>query len=303
MRFLTHFLLSVVGALALACALSYPLFELLVPYAPHLRFDRLATRLFQLMIVIILIGLCRAHRINSREQFGLGANGRTFGAQLGRGWLLGILSLAPVAVWILAQQIRTFQSPESPFALAKLLGSALVTGWAVAWFEEVLFRGVLQKSLRPLFLSAWPTFLILSAFFASVHFLSRTAIPAESVTPHSGWLLWQGLYASFLTPERIVDALVALFVVGVFLSWLTERSGTLALAIGTHAGWVTIIKLTIGLSTLSPAVTSLDGVNPQDGFVGWAVAVWSILLLIVLITEPKALGQWLYPERYSTDRG
>ena len=216
---------------------------------------------------------------------------------------LGILSLAPVAVWILAQQIRTFQSPESPFALAKLLGSALVTGWAVAWFEEVLFRGVLQKSLRPLFLSAWPTFLILSAFFASVHFLSRTAIPAESVTPHSGWLLWQGLYASFLTPERIVDALVALFVVGVFLSWLTERSGTLALAIGTHAGWVTIIKLTIGLSTLSPAVTSLDGVNPQDGFVGWAVAVWSILLLIVLITEPKALGQWLYPERYSTDRG
>lgn len=106
-----------------------------------------------------------------------------------------------------------------------------------------------------------------------------------------------------MTPERIVDALVALFVVGVFLSWLTERSGTLALAIGTHAGWVTIIKLTIGLSTLSPAVTSLDGVNPQDGFVGWAVAVWSILLLIVLITEPKALGQWLYPERYSTDRG
>ena len=234
MRFLTHFLLGVVGALALACALSYPLFELVVPYAPHLRFDRLATRLFQLMIVIILIGLCRAHHINSREQFGLGANRRALGAQLGRGWLLGILSLAPVAVWILAQQIRTFQSPESPFALAKLLGSALVTGWAVAWFEEVLFRGVLQKSLRPLFLSAWPTFLILSAFFASVHFLSRTAIPAESVTPHSGWLLWQGLYASFLTPERIVDALLALFVVGVFLSWLTERSGTIALAIGTR---------------------------------------------------------------------
>jgi len=301
MRFILQFVLSVIGALALACALSYPLFELIVPYAPHVRFDRLATRLFQLMIIVIVVQLCRAHQITSRAQLGLAPEWPILRRQLWRGWWLGVVSLVPVAGFLVLAHLRISQNLASPVALFKIIASAIATGWAVAWFEELLFRGILQRALRPLFLSPWPTCGLLSVLFASVHFLSRTPIPAESVTPASGWLLWQGLIASFLTPERIADAFVALIGVGLFLSWLTERSGSIGLAVGTHAGWVTVIKLTVGLTALAPNVTSAQGINPQDGFVGWAVATWSLILLVVLVQEPALLGRWLYPERYSPD--
>jgi membrane protease YdiL (CAAX protease family) len=301
MRFLGQFFLSVIGLLGLACLLSYPVFELIVPYAPHLRFDRLATRIFQALIILTLILLVKRHHLNQRASFGLSVSRATLIQQQWRGFCVGVLSLLPVVLCMDWFHLRTWQTIESSGSLVKILLSSVITGFVVAWFEESIFRGLLQGVCRSLFKSPWPTLALVGLFFASVHFLSRTAIPAEAVTPTSGWVLWQSLYVAFLTPSAIVDAFCALWLVSVFLGWLRERSGSIGLSIGAHAGWVSVIKCTVTLSVLNPQADYAFLLNPADGFVGWLVALWSLSLVGLLMYEPAMLARWLYPERYSPD--
>ena len=80
------------------------------------------------------------------------------------------------------------------------------------------------------------------------------------------------------------------FVAGVFLSMVRERTGSILLPIGIHAGWVMIIKLAKYLTNTS----YVDGqasfwVGEYDHITGWMASLWLGLIAVVYWyrTRPK----------------
>ena len=115
----------------------------------------------------------------------------------------------------LLQQMREMDDPAQ---LAALIFSAVIIG---PLLEEIVFRGLAQTSLLNFFgrRARWRVILLASAVFAAAHV---------------GLTTWH--------------ALPGLFVLGVVLGWLYERTGSLWPPILVHAGfnglnvWVVLVK-------------------------------------------------------------
>lgn len=119
---------------------------------------------------------------------------------------LGLL-LGEPAPRIAHQVLEVIRDETSPTVLAGLLTSALVLA---PLLEEFIFRGLLQTALLEVlgWRRRWPIVLLSAALFSLVH---ATGVP------------WQ--------------VLPGLFVLGVVLGWLVERTGSLWPSIGVHAAF------------------------------------------------------------------
>jgi hypothetical protein len=115
-----------------------------------------------------------------------------------------------------------------------LLLGATLTAVVVAVIEELIFRGALFGILRKTW--PWPAALaVSSAVYASVHFLQKTAVPQ-----HTDWLSGIRLLPElFRIPlDGLAPALFTLLLAGAILALVYQRTGTLFMSIGLHAGWI-----------------------------------------------------------------
>jgi membrane protease YdiL (CAAX protease family) len=119
------------------------------------------------------------------------------------------LALGGEAPRIAHPLLESIAAGPSPLLLAGLFASALV---AAPIFEEIIFRGLLQTALLELlgWEHRWRVVLCAAAAFAAVHV---TLVP---------WYVMPGL-----------------FVLGVILGWLYERTGSLWPCFVVHAGFNT----------------------------------------------------------------
>jgi hypothetical protein len=118
----------------------------------------------------------------------------------------------------------------------RLLG-ATVSAVVVAFLEELIFRGGLFGILRKTLV--WPAALVVSsAVYASVHFLQKPAAPLP-VDWLSGIRLLPELFR--IPPEGLgllVPAFFTLLLAGAILALAYQRTGSLFMSIGLHAGWI-----------------------------------------------------------------
>lgn len=148
----------------------------------------------------------------------------------------------------------------------------LLIGLAVAWLEELYFRGLLLSRARriaaPLAASA--------ALYAAVHMFD----PA----PGSGAGLWHGglilLRDAWPTDAAAWAAaaprLALLALIGLGLGLLRLRCGALALCVGAHAAMVFSVKTFQRLTDPGAPAPPLLG---ADALGGWAAAAWMALLV------------------------
>ncbi len=154
-------------------------------------------------------------KIGLRSPWGLGALRAVAGWGTGFG---GTMALGVCAVWV-------GNRPWDTGPLASLW-PAFVTGVIVAIFEETFFRGLVFGALR----REWGAMRALwasSVFFGALHFVA----------------------AQPKTVLATVAAFVSLTSIGAVLAWCYQRSGSLYLAIGVHAGCVAGLKWWTGLTT------------------------------------------------------
>lgn len=137
---------------------------------------------------------------------------------LGLGALLLFWPMVHVVSWI-AARIAAMVIGETPDPLAHSTLAALIASGRDVWFlatvalvviaapvlEEVLYRGILQETLKQLGLGSWTAIFVTSAIFAVMH--------AAAVPP------W---------------ALVSLFALSLGFGWAYERTGRLAAPIVMH---------------------------------------------------------------------
>jgi uncharacterized protein len=202
-------------------------------------FPRYVNRALLVLGVIGLWPLLRAVDLRSGRDLGL--SGRPDGmAQIGRGFLLGLVSLALLVFVVLVAGAR-IPNPDHGMAavLARLLRAGL-TALLVAPIEEFLFRGVLFGALRKTFHPS-AALVLSSLIYAGLHFLQPVA-PLEQIDWSSGFVVLFRMLEGFGDLDRLIPGLLNLTVAGLILGLAYQRSGTLHYSIGLHAGWIVWLK-------------------------------------------------------------
>ncbi|OAI21337.1 abortive infection protein [Methylomonas lenta] len=261
-----------------ACLLGFGLLQLTGDVLP---LAKVVSRLTLILLLISIFPLRKALHL-SWQDLGF-ATCPVFFRQVGYGFLLAVITLLPVLIVLYGLDVHVWDLSRV-WTLAKIVektGLALLFALLIAINEEILFRGLLLSALRRHF-SLVVAIAISSFYYAALHFLkSRGQIPYDQQTLSSGFELMAEAFANWLNPD-IVSALIALFVVGVFLAILRSHiPQSLGLTIGCHAGWVWQIKLSKDLFNVNPQADYLYLVSAYDGVVGPLVSVWLVIAIMV----------------------
>jgi hypothetical protein len=321
MRAFSYFLLAIVGTLVLTSLAVGPLYLAIDGAAHGIPFPKLASRLWQLSMVGGVAWLVWRLQLRGKRAWGYGLPRTQFLRQLGWGTLLGILTMLPVAAMVSGFELRTPRPGLEAARLVELFFSGALTGLAVGFLEETFYRGLLLGALLPASppgggvpagkaegnaspypsaSSAWAVGMALvasSALFASLHFLARSKLDPAVVQLDSGLDLLQQSLRYFAHPAEMLDSFLALTAVGVLLSLARLWTGNIALSVGLHAGWVWVMKMSVGATHLNAEAPLAGLISPIDGFTGWLVLGWTLGLTALAWVWRYPFTQWIHPTR------
>ena len=209
----------------------------------------------------------------------------------------GMASLAAVATLALGFGARSWDPDHTSGQFLNHLVRALGAAIAVSFLEELLFRGMVFGSLRRRFsfvLSA-----ILSAgLFAVVHFFRRPEPPA-SVGPWTGFEMLGRMLGGLADGEALFPGILTLALIGGLLAWCRERSGSLWLPFGLHAGWIFWFK---SYQFLTNATARGDrggwwwgSTRMHDGWVTFMVLTLTALVFVRTLGSAKTDDDRLTP--------
>jgi len=196
-------------------------------------FARFVLRAILGLALVLLWPLLRGCGMLSGREMGLTWGGRAPG-NLAAGFGIGFGSLAAAAGLAIICGGRAAHLSRSGPEMVLLLAGAMASALLVAVIEETMFRGALFGILRKTW--EWPAALaVSSAAYASVHFLQKAGTP-----PRVDWLSGIRLLPEmFSIPlEGLAPAFFTLLLAGAILALAYQRTGTLFMSIGLHAGWI-----------------------------------------------------------------
>ena len=282
MRAFAWFLGLMLVALAAVALFAYPAWTLLHPHFDF-PFHRIGERVGMLALLAGFIALARHLGLADRASLGYGAPRRIFVREMALGLVLGVTTMLGVVGIMAALGLLEWDSTAAfgAGALARLIVARALSGFAVAFIEETFLRGAMQTAIERE--SGTRAAVLLTAIlYSATHFFARYHIAAEQVTPHSGLDLLAGTLQSFAHPLGIADAFLALFAVGIVLGLVRAATGNIAACIGLHAGWVWVMLVTHELARPRPGAPLGFLLSRFDGFVGWLVLAWTLLLALPL---------------------
>lgn len=254
-------------------------------------FHRYFNRVLQGSMLIGIWGHLRRAGFLSWEALGLGRDrsllllGAGFGSSL---VFLG--AYAGVVGWYGGQAWEPTHAMDGMRALGFLLKVG-VTAWIVSLAEEIFFRGYFYRLCcqetgpsRAL----WINILL----FSTVHYLKPSqpfSLSSEDVHWYSGFMMMGNSLEWFSKLDEIVGGLLVLMMVAWILCWSLDRTKSLYLAIGLHAGWIMVLQI-------NSELTRPMGSNPVWLFGGGNLSqgVWT---LVPLGLQFLLLRKWLRTRR------
>lgn len=276
MRITAIFFAYLFFCLALAALLTYPVMLTgWIDYEPQ----RVMGRIAQLFILLGLWPFLKWIGITNRKALGYGIERRLFLRSVGRGWLAGLLILLLLVAALLLFGVRVPDLPDRglPGYLLEKAVTALIGGLLIGLLEETFFRGALFGAVRGR--SGLRSAVFWSALlYALLHFMKPHALPQGVAFDWAGvWSMFTQVFSGVAQWQHL-DSLVALFLVGLFLALVRERTGHIGWCIGLHAGWVFVIQLSRRLSDGDPTAPLAFLSGHYDGVIGWLAAAWIGLL-------------------------
>ena len=275
----------------MAAALSYPLYlTLQLAGVGEIRFEKVVTRTLQCVAIIGLVPLMGRLGLNSKAGWGYNVRFSKFWTDLLAGLAFGIVSLSVIALTLFLLRVRV-TDPDfevNAVLVLGLLGEALLAGLLVALIEETWFRGALHSALRAI---SGPLVAVVATatLYSAVHFMRPEIefLPVE-VGWQSGFLAVIATFKAFAATVSI-DSFLALVAVGVLLSLVRLRTGTLAQCIGVHAGWVLVIKVFRKVTDLDHTSQWAFLVGDYDGTIGYLALGYLLVLGLVYY--------WMYSDQ------
>jgi membrane protease YdiL (CAAX protease family) len=196
-------------------------------------FSRFVLRAILGLAAVLLWPLLRGCGMGSAREIGLAKGGRP-ARNAATGFVIGFGSLACAAGLAVVCGGRTAHLSRSGGEMVFALLGATATAVVVAVIEELIFRGALFGILRKAW--AWPGALAASsAVYAAVHFLQKPDAP-QSVDWLSGIRMLPELFR--IPAEGLAPAFFTLLLAGAILALVYQRTGSLFMSMGLHAGWI-----------------------------------------------------------------
>lgn len=242
-------------------------------------FHRYVNRCLILLAILGLPSLFRGLGLQSKSLLGLQWSARHF-AEAIHGLCWSFIAVAILAALFVAFQVSTLDPDLTSERWISQLRNASLSALVVGLLEEMLFRGALFGALRQRqsFLRAA---LLSSALYALLHFLEKPAFIGR-VHWDSGFIVLAQMLSGLTNLNSMIPAFLNLLLLGILLALVFERTGSLFLAIGLHAGLVFWMKT---LNFLTDRSTQIAG-----GFWGtdkltdaWATTL--VLGLVFLLVE------------------
>lgn len=267
-----------VVALAAVALFAWPAWTLLHPHFDF-PFHRIGERVGMLALLLGFLALARHLGLADRASLGYGLPRGKFVREMSLALALGVLTMLAVVGIMAALGLLEWRpdARSSAAALAKLLMMRGLSGFAVAFIEETFLRGAMHTAIERES-GTRAAVLLTAVLYAATHFFGSFHIPPDQVTPWSGVQLLAGTLHAFANPLAIADAFLALFAVGVVLGLVRATTGSIAACIGLHAGWVWVMLVTHELVGPRPDAPLAFLLSRHDGFVGWLVLAWTLLL-------------------------
>lgn len=283
MRAFAWFAGLLIFAILGAVLLAYPAFELVA--SAGWRFDRVASRLAMVILALGLIGYCRHFGLRSKKDFGYDLRWRRFLAQSLLWGVIGALSAAAGAAFLLAADLRAVAPGFIPgFGTGvHLLLIGLGSGVAVALIEETVMRGALHTAIARES-GPWAAAVLTATLFAALHFFAKARIPADELSWYSGYDLLMRSFVPLIHPLAVLDSFLAWTAVFLILSWTRILTGNIAVAVGLHAGWVVVLRMLQEATVSTVAARDSIWVGSFDGLLGYWMLPWGLAI---------AVGLWL----------
>lgn len=179
-------------------------------------------------------------------------------------------------------QLGWYVTRDPGKAVLEILLSALGTGLAVGFLEEFVFRGALQAVLARV-MKPRALFFTIAIFFAVIHFFNAPRhLEIGEVRAYTGfWFvgrIFAHFFSQFADPYFLAAEFAVLFAIGLVLGYTRNKTGSLWLGIGLHAGWV------FGVKTLSPLTTRAFEREELMPWLGDSLRVGAVSCLVVLLT-------------------
>jgi membrane protease YdiL (CAAX protease family) len=282
MRAFACFLGLFLVAFGVVTVFAYPGWLLLHPHFDF-PFHRIGERIGMLGLLVGFVLVARRLGLADRASLGYGAPRREFVRELAIGLALGVATMVAVIGIMVAFGLLAWRNDAALGAgpLAQLVGLRLLSGLAVALIEETFIRGAMFTAIQRE--SGTRSAIILtSILYSASHFFGKVRIPAEQVTAWSGVDLITGTLHAFSDPLGIADAFLCLAAVGVVLAIVRAVTGNIAASLGLHAGWVWVMLVAHELSQPAPTAPLRFLLSQFDGFVGWLVLAWTVVMGIGL---------------------
>jgi len=267
------------GAAVAAMFLLAPAFGALLPAEP---FHRVMSRTLQVGLVIALLVRRGSLRTWPTKVHAMGMRGPGRAARFGAGF--GVAFGAMVAFLVLSWALggRPLHGPEHRLSFGAQLLQAAVAGLAVAYFEELLCRGYLKDVLGDVGSAT---------IFAGVHLFRplQGSLPAGSgYKPLLAFERFPDMVESWTDPRLATLGFVSLWVFAMGLNRLRDRTGTLYLGIGFHAGLVFVLALYRRyLVTSTPGDPWIfGGTRLHDGLLG-AIVLGLFMLAAYRLPLPR----------------
>lgn len=270
--------LILLSVTCVACVLSY-LIALSFDDVTILR--KLMIRLSQAMLLLSIFPISKWLQLN-KESLGFTSFKNMF-AQFWRGFGLSLLVLLPAFFALNALGVHSIDYSKAWTFLwvSKKIGVAFGLALLIGLLEESIFRGLLMSSLRK-YLSAFSAIWLSSIYYAALHFLDyKSPVLQNSPTLKGSFELLGAAYQNMFAMQD-PTAFLALCAVGLFLGVLRWRGEiNLAVCIGCHTGWVTIIRMIKSTSQVNLDSPYAFLVSHYDGIIGLLVAGWLVLILLI----------------------
>jgi membrane protease YdiL (CAAX protease family) len=224
--------------LGVTAFLSQPVASVLDAVGWEVRFSRVYNRVFEILLVIVLIARRKSLGLGGGEAIGF--RHPDWRRDLGRGLAIGFAGLAVALAfcYLAGGLVPGLRYPDTGKVVSKTL-QGLGAAVAVGTFEEVVFRGVLLRRLA-LDLGARAGLLVTTGIYAAVHLLH----PKSGTTygPMPGVERTLEILAPLADPANL-PTFAGLFAFGLILAAARHRTGSLWTSIGIHAAWVALFRV------------------------------------------------------------
>jgi uncharacterized protein len=287
MRAFTWFLGLFLVAFAVVAVFAYPAWLLLHPHFDF-PFHRIGERIGMLGLLVGFLLVARRLGLADRASLGYGAPRPEFLREWGVGLVLGVVTMLGVIGLMVALGLLEWRV-DAKFT-AKVIGSGLLSGVAVALIEETFIRGAMFTAIQRES-GTRMAIILTSILYAASHFFGKVRIPADQVTAWGGVDLLTSSLREFAHPLVIADAFLCLAAVGAVLAIVRAKTGNIAATLGLHAGWVWVMLVEHEVAHPAEASPLRFLLSQHDGFVGWLVLAW---------TMPMGVGLWWFYARRHT---